>query len=64
MLRVNLTTSNMRQYFFIGAKVVEQDSNGFVTIETLDGEKYLSLTPLPKNFNQLYNKEEESWREE
>ena len=61
MVRVNLTTSNMRKYFFIGAEVVDQDEDGYVTI-LCQGELFISENPLPQNFAQMYRAEEYWWR--
>ncbi len=61
MVRVNLTTSNMRKYFFIGAEVVDQDKDGYVTI-LCQGELFVSEEPLPQNFAQMYRAEEYWWR--
>jgi hypothetical protein len=63
MVRVNLTTDNMRSYFFIGAEIVDQDKNGYVTI-LLNNELFISETQLPKNFSKLYESEQETWRVE
>lgn len=63
MVRVNLTTSNMYKYFFIGGEVVDQDKDGYVTL-LCQGELFLSENPLPQNFAKLYESEQEDWRTE